>query len=141
MANSNAIAQVTIFDQDLLSPGLSNLVQRLAATVTLAVPNALLYSGYLTVSSTSFVNLLPAGAVCPFAYVRNASPGTVTNNPLVLNLQQTGGVSTIAMNLFNSGIFIFANSSVISSPPSTLQTLSYASFVSSPVVMEYMIAY
>jgi hypothetical protein len=140
MANSNAIAQVNIFDQDLLSAGQPNIVQRVGAQILLAVPNALLYSGYTNVTSTSFSHVLPPGNACPFAYVRNV--GTNQANPLILEVQQTGGGSVIALNLYPGGIFMFCNGINTQTPaPSTLMALDVAVLVGASSLMEYMVVY
>jgi hypothetical protein len=138
---SNAIAQVTILDQDLLSAAQTNLVQRLAATVTLPVPNTLIYSGYMNVTSAAFLLLLPAGQFSPFVYIRNANDPT-SQNALVIQTQQQGGATNITQNLLPGGIFLFANSSLTTASPfSSYQDVEVAVFSGAPVVMEYMIVY
>lgn len=138
--NSNAVAIVTIQDQDLVSPGLTNLVQRLQATVVCPSPNAVQYSGYQLVTATTFVAITPGLANIPFVYVRNASPSG--NNTLVLQYLFSGGPAALA-NLAPGGIFLFANNvpGGPSSPFTSIQQVSVAVFFQAPVIMEYLFAY
>lgn len=137
---SNVIAQVTILDRDLLNAAQTDLVQRLVATVTLPVPNTLIYSGYMNVTSAAFLLLLPAGQFSPFVYIRNANDGG--QNALIIQTQQQGGATNITQNLLPGGIFLFANSSLTTASPfSSYQDVEVAVFAGAPVVMEYMIVY
>jgi hypothetical protein len=139
-AVSNAIATVTIQDQDLITPGLQNLVQRLATTVIFPSTNGLLYSGYTQVTLTTFTQILPAGAFSPFVYVRNAS--TSGQNALTVEYQVSGG-PTASLNLSPGGIFLFANSiaSLSPAPVNVMIVVALAVFAGSPVTAEYLLAY
>ena len=140
--NSNAVATVTIQDIDLLSSVEQTLVQAAQASVTFQVANALLYSGYYTVTSPSIgVVLLPPGSFSPFVYIRNANPSG-NNNPLVVETRPQGGGTIVAQNLFPGGIFLFANTSIATSSPfSCMDTVQVLVVAGEPVTMEYCIAF
>lgn len=133
--SSNAIATVTIQEQDLLATTLPIIVQRSLASVTFPSSNALVYGGYVNVLSASFVNLFLNQNV-PFVYIRNASASG--NSTLFLELTPSGG-SMISMNLTPGGIFLWANTLVIGG--NNWGTIAYAATVGAPVSMEYLFAY
>jgi hypothetical protein len=138
-AASNAVATVTIQDQDLLSSVPSNLVQRLNASVIFPAINALQYSGYQSVASTTPVSLAPLATNLPFVYIRNAN--TSGNNALIVEYAPTGSGVTV-VNLLPGGIFLFANSIVPALAPfSTINSLQVAVFFQAPVTMEYCFAF
>lgn len=138
--SSNAVAQVTISDQDLLSTAQQNLVQRNNATVIFPVQNALVYSGYQLITLGTFTALLPFGNFSPFVYIRNANDSG--SNVLIVQIQPQGAVSPTAVNLLPGGIFLYGNTTInTSSPFSALSDVELAVFVGAPATAEYMIAY
>jgi hypothetical protein len=107
MPNSNAIATLTIQDQDLITPGLANLVNRVNATVTFPSSGGTFYGGYATVNAgSSFVIVGPA-VVSPFVYVRNITANA--NVLLALSYQQSGSGVAAVVNLCSGGIFLYGN--------------------------------
>lgn len=140
-AFSNAIATLTIQDQDLVQPGLANLVNRATASVTFPAPNGVIYSGYQTLTTGS-VTLFSSGVACPFLYFRNISVGQ--NNTAQLNFVLTGSIVTNVLNLAPGGIFLFANPVVSSGPSSQATNLSsflFGPYSSSQITVEYMYAF
>lgn len=139
-ANSNAVATVTIQDQDALSTaGVPVLVQRLNASVTFPSANAIQYSGYQLVTSSSFVQLTPGTNNIPFVYIRNAnaSGGSV----LIVEWLVSGAPATTVI-LAPGGIFLFTNpTSSQVAPFTSIQQVSVAVFAGAPVIMEYLYAF
>lgn len=137
MANSNAVATVTIQDQDLLAQGLPNLVQRLSAVVTFAPVVGVFYSGYNVVQPPTAINLF--GAInAPFVYIRNAN--TSGGATLSLNYQGTGSVAVAAVSLGAGGIFLWSNSVNSAGSPTGLINFAYAA-VGGAVTVEWLYAY
>lgn len=135
MANSNAIATVTIQDQDLINPTFPVLAQRVSASVTFPSSNSVVFGGYVNVVGSGFTNLF-TGLTVPFVYIRNAS---LSSNS-VLFLQMTPvGASAFNINLFPGGIFVWAN--VIANTSNSFSQIAYAVTVGAPVPMEYMYAF
>lgn len=134
MPNSNAIAIVTVQDQDLVTSTQPILAQRLSATVTFPSSNVLQFGGFVNVVSAGFTNLFVNQNVA-FVYIRNAS--TSTNSTLFLQITPNGG-ALFTTNLSPGGIFLVANS--ISTTGNSYQTISYAATVGAPAVMEYVYA-
>src|ERR1700689_1900503 len=125
--NSNPVATLTIQDVDLLNATDQTLFQATSATVTLPVPNALIYSGYTQVTLSSFTQLLPTGSFSPFVYIRNAN--TSGNNALTIEFEPQGGTQIISINLLPGGVFFIGNQSLATSSPfSALQILGVAVF-------------
>lgn len=135
MANSNAIATVTIQEQDLLNATNPFIVQRALASVTFPSSNSVVYGGFVNVTAASFTNLFLNQNV-PFVYIRNASSST--NSTLFLQMTPSGGVQN-AINLSPGGIFLWANTLVIGG--NNWGTIAYAVTVGAPVPMEYMYAF
>jgi hypothetical protein len=140
-ANSNAIAIVTIQDQDLLSAGQPNVVQRLSAQVTFPSSNGIQYSGYQVVTSNIFIPVAPAATQLSFAYIRNASPFSA-NGVLEVGYTLLGGTPS-TLELAPGGIFLFANPSIAMGPvsSSTIGNLQVLVNSGTSIIMEYMWAY
>lgn len=111
MANSNAIATLTIQDQDLLTPGLANLVNRVNALVTFPSGSGVFYAGYATVQAGGSLVLVPATQVSPFVYVRNIT----ANAGVLLDVNFTAGGVAQQLFLSSGGIWLVANSTVVTS--------------------------
>jgi hypothetical protein len=141
MPNSNAIATVTIQDQDALVTIPAILAQRVAASVTFPSLNTVNYSGYQLVTLGTFINVVPAGVNCSFVYIRNAN--TSGNAVLILSIVAQGSaVGGQNPNLYPGGIFLYANSVIATATPFTaLSTVQVAVVVGQPVTMEYMYAF
>jgi len=135
MANSNAIATVTIQDQDLITSTFPVLAQRVLATVTFPSSNTVQFGGFINVVSAGFTALFTAQTV-PFVYIRNAS--TSSNSNLFLQLTPTGGV-LFTMQLSPGAIFLWANP--VATTANSWGTISYAVTAGAPVPMEYMYAF
>jgi hypothetical protein len=140
-ANSNAIATVTIQDQDALGPIPSILAQRVQASVIFGSSNTIVYGGYQVVNLV-LVNVIPVSTIaCPFVFVRNAN--TSGNAVLTVSVQAQGGaVSPQPLGLAPGGMFLFANNVIAQTAPVTaLQLVTAAAVAGQPVVMEYMYAF
>lgn len=140
-APSNAIATLTIQDQDQLNVALPNIVQRMNASVVFQPLNSILFSGYQVVSSLVLVNLVPALTNVGFAYIRNVNPLS-TNNVLIVQCSGQGVGTNTTVNLGPGGIFLFANQFIAGSVPFTsLNNLAVAVAFGASVTIEYMLGY
>jgi hypothetical protein len=139
MANSQVVAQLNILDQDLLSPGLANLVQRFQASLIFPPATSVLYSGYQVASSNILLGVPFANF--PFVYVRNVSPSGASAVLTVFITPQNTMVAS-SVNLSPGGIFLFANNLATQTAPFTsinAVSIGPASVGSNPVA-EYLIA-
>jgi hypothetical protein len=137
MANSNAIATLTIQDQDLVSPGFANLVQRIAASVTFPSSNVITYSGYYALTpAAGLFGLYGSGTVpLPFAYIRNLNP--INGSGLDIQVKG-GGVGTAILGLAPGAMFLYANP--LTPPDSGILNLSIECSTGN-VLVEYLYAY
>ena len=104
---SNAIATLTIQDQDLINSGFANLVNRVNASVTFPATGGVFYGGYATVTAGSSFVIVTAAQVSPFVYVRNVTANQ--NILLALSYQPTGSAVVSQINLCSGGIFLYGN--------------------------------
>lgn len=131
---TNAIANVTIQDQDLLTPTQPVIVSRSNVQVVLPATNVT-YSGYLTVTSVTAVSLnLPAGVA--FLYVRNAS--LVSNNNLVqLSITPVTQPATL-ISIPGGGVFLYACPIAGTNNLAQIASASVQGNTTQPVQVEYM---
>jgi hypothetical protein len=137
MANSQAVATLTIQDQDLLGTVTPiSLVTRANVIVTTpaSLSGGIFYGGYLSVNSLVFANLFPGSS--GFVYIRNATNST--DNAYALALQYTS-VTTPTVFLQPGGVFLYANP-VLSGGTSSISNLQYAASNANkfPIIMEYL---
>jgi hypothetical protein len=139
MANSQAVATVTIQDQDLLSTvSPLVLVTRSNFTVT-TTPSpsvgGIFYGGYLNVSITGFTALFVNAS--PFVYIRNATASTDVT--FALSIQFTVGGQTPTIFIQPGGVFLYANP-ILPGGTSTITNVNYAisNAGKAPVIMEYL---
>lgn len=139
MPNSQAVATLTIQDQDLLNTaGPVNLVARVAAQVITQpalIPGGVFYSGYFTVSST--VNTALFAVASPFVYVRNVTQSSDSTYSLQVQFTQ---VSTINVILQPGGIFLYANPVPVNGSIQKISAvgLACANAAGVPLIVEYM---
>ena len=76
---SNAVVNITLQEQDLISPGLPIPITRTAPTMLIPASTQLAYSGFITVTSTNFT--IATGTVTNpvlFLFVRNTQSTLLT---------------------------------------------------------------
>lgn len=141
MANptSNAVAIVTLQDQDLVNPGLTNLVQRLAASVIYPTIT-LVYSGYTNTIPGTPITLFAANTNSPFVYVRNVI--CASGNALSLTITPQGAAA-YTLNLTPGGVWLYANqiSSGTPNPSNQISTITASGFAAGSIItFEYLYA-
>ena len=132
---SNAIATITLQDQDLLSPGLANLVQRVNRTVTFPANNGVFYAGY-GLAGAATVTLI-TGITVPFLYLCNV--GGASSPSITMQIQSSLDSASRSWVLFPGAVFMVGSPtaagggvqsgvlfvSLVSASPPTAATYEY----------------